>query len=139
MDSLCTAVEDRVQNIVGDLIEPLETYQRHYDDECNTAIQNSSKFWASYQEAISCSLDSRDRYFYLKKEAEKQEVCIEEAMLAHERGLISVEKVQRINKKGVNIKYKAEIASQNYRESMDDLNAIIAQFPSSYSPNLVQL
>jgi hypothetical protein len=32
-------------------------------------------------------------------------------MLAHERGLVSVEKVQRINKKGVNIKYKAEIAS----------------------------
>jgi regulator of PEP synthase PpsR (kinase-PPPase family) len=48
MDSLCGAVEDRVQNIVGDLIEPLETYQKHYVEECDTAIQNSSKFWATY-------------------------------------------------------------------------------------------
>jgi len=47
----------------------------------------------------------------LKSEAEKQEVCIEEAMLAHERGLIAVSKVEKINKKGVNVKYKAELSS----------------------------
>ena len=60
-------------------------------------------------------------------------------MLAHERGLISVEKVQRINKKGVNIKYKAEIASQNYRESIDDLNEVVKTMPTDYSANLGQL
>jgi hypothetical protein len=61
----------------------------------------------------------------LKKEAEKQEVCIEEAMLAHERGLIADSKVQRINKKGVNVKYKAELSSQSYNESICDINKVL--------------
>jgi regulator of PEP synthase PpsR (kinase-PPPase family) len=48
MDSLTGALEERVQNIVGDLIEPLETYQKHYVEECESAVQKSAKFWTSY-------------------------------------------------------------------------------------------
>jgi hypothetical protein len=54
-------------------------------------------------------------------------------MLAHERGLISVEKVQRINKKGVNIKYKAEVSSQTYRDAIGGLNSVIKRMPDDYN------
>ena len=60
-------------------------------------------------------------------------------MLAHERGLIGVEKVQRINKKGVNVKYKAELSSQTYNESILDLNKVIKRMPAEYSSQLTSL
>ena len=69
--------------------------------------------------------EARDRYFYLRQQAEQQEVCIEEAMLAHERDLIPIEKVVRVNKQGVNIKYKAEVANQHYKASIEKCNEII--------------
>jgi len=50
---------------------------------------------------VAATKSARDKYFYLKEEAEKQEVKIEEAMLSHDRGLITIDKVQRISKKGI--------------------------------------
>lgn len=88
---------------------------------------------------MSKQLDAKERFFFLKQQAEQQEVCIEEAMLAHERGLIPLDKVQRISKKGVTVKYKAEVATQTYRQSLDHLNSIIGKIDSSYKPELQKL
>jgi len=41
----------------------------------------------------------------------EQEKLIEKAMVEHEQGKLSTEKVQKISKRGVTIKYKAEVAS----------------------------
>ena len=46
-------------------------------------------------------------------------------MKAHEEGHISTEKVQRINKKGVTVKYKAEVASQTYKQQIEGVNAMV--------------
>jgi hypothetical protein len=39
-------------------------------------------------------------------------------MLGLERGQVRMEKVQRISASNVNIKYKAEIATQNYQNAI---------------------
>lgn len=41
----------------------------------------------------------------------EQEKLIEKAMVEHEQGKLSTEKVQKISKRGVTVKYKAEVAS----------------------------
>ena len=63
LDTLAGKVEDRVQNIVGDLIEPLETYRQHYIAEYASSMENGQKYWATYQDGISSSVDARDKFF----------------------------------------------------------------------------
>ena len=49
-------------------------------------------------------------------------MLIENAMLAHEVGTLSTDQVQKISKKGVTIKYKAEVASQSYKQTIEGVN-----------------
>ncbi len=43
-------------------------------------------------------------------EVEQSEINIEQALLQHEKGEISIEQVQRITNQTLNIKYKAEMS-----------------------------
>ena len=63
--------------------------------------------------------DAKENYFGLKEEADKCDMRIEEAMLSFEQGQIDVERVQQISKQGVHVKYKAELASQAYNQSVN--------------------
>lgn len=53
----------------------------------------------------------KENYFELKQAADKAEIRIQESMMAHERGLVSIDAVQRINKKAIKEKYAAEVAN----------------------------
>ena len=60
-------------------------------------------------------------------------------MQAHEKGQMTVDKVQRISKKGVTIKYKAEVASQTYKQSIEATNNIVRILNLDYTPQLQKL
>ena len=72
-------------------------------------------------------------------DAEQSEICIEQSLLAHEKGLLSLEQVQRITNQTLNIKYKAELASQEYKKEVDTLNGLLGQFADEYKPLLQRL
>ena len=57
-------------------------------------------------------------------------------MQAHEKGQMTVDKVQRISKKGVTIKYKAEVASQTYKQSIEAMNNMAKIINLDYAPQL---
>ena len=57
-------------------------------------------------------------------------------MKQHEQGQMTIDKVQRISKKGVTIKYKAEVASQTYKQSIEATNNMIRVIKLDYSPQL---
>jgi len=49
-------------------------------------------------------------------------VQIEEAMQAHTKGEITHNKVSRINKNSITVKYKAEVACQSFKQSIESTN-----------------
>ena len=72
-------------------------------------------------------------------EVEHSELSIESSLLAFEQGLLSLDQVQRITNQTLNIKYKAELASQDYHVEVDSLNEQIAHFGKEYKPLLQRL
>jgi hypothetical protein len=38
IDTLTNKIDDKVQNVMGDLIEPLQTYIKHYEEQASTSI-----------------------------------------------------------------------------------------------------
>ena len=52
---------------------------------------------------------------------------------------MTIDKVQRISKKGVTIKYKAEVASQTYKQSIEATNNMIRVIKLYYAPQLQKL
>lgn len=58
----------------------------------------------------------------MKEQAIEQEKAIEKAMLDHEQGSLSTIQVQKISKRGVTVKYKAEVASQSYKKAIENVN-----------------
>ena len=94
--SMCQALEECSQQIVGDLVEPLETFTKLHTHDSQDTLQTCSQNWDTYVDYIKESIMSRDRLFDLKQDVEKYEVRLEEAMLALERGQTSSEHVQRV-------------------------------------------
>jgi hypothetical protein len=55
-------------------------------------------------------------------DSEQFEIEIEKALLSHQQGDISAEKVQEVMNNSLNTKYKAQVAQKNYKESIEELN-----------------
>lgn len=66
----------------------------------------------------------------------EQEKAIEDAMEQHEKGTLTTDKVQKISKKGVTVKYKAEVASQSYKKAVERVNKQVKLLHTEYSQNL---
>jgi len=47
--------------------------------------------------------------------------------------------VQKISKKGVTVKYKAEVASQSYKKAIERLNGQVRQLKTEYCQHLQKL
>ena len=139
VDVLATLIEESMQDVVGDLVEPLEMYQKHYTNDCADSIQKGSTIWAQWQEQQVNQKDAKEKFYTLKEQALEQESIIEDAMKQHEQGQMTIDKVQRISKKGVTIKYKAEVASQTYKQSIEATNNLIRVIKMDYSPQLQKL
>jgi len=60
-------------------------------------------------------------------------------MQAHTRGDISHNKVTRINKNSITVKYKAEVACQTFKQAIEQTNVQVANFKSVYCPNIRKL
>jgi len=101
LDSLAFLVEETTISIAGDYIDPIESFTQNYQVLSSEYLERARESFELHTDNLVASKNARDRYFDLKEEAEKQEVNIEEAMLSHDRGLISIDKVQRISKKGI--------------------------------------
>jgi len=53
----------------------------------------------------------QDRYYRLSSDAEQSDVEIEQALLDYEKGLMSIDQVQKVTNATLNVKYRAECAS----------------------------
>ena len=61
-------------------------------------------------------------------------------MLCYERGEVDATQVQQVSKQGVLIKYKAELATNNYKKQLKEMNtALKGEFEETYKPDLMKL
>jgi len=49
---------------------------------------------------------------------------------------LTTDKVQKISKKGVTVKYKAEVASQAYKKAIENVNNNVLTLKTEYSQHL---
>ena len=139
IDTLARVMEDAAQDIVGDMIEPLETYHKHYNEDSQDSIAKSIVIWNSYEDSLKKQKDAKDKFYGLKEQAMEQEKAIEKAMVEHENGTLTTDKVQKISKRGVTVKYKAEVASQTYKKAIEGVNNQVKLLHNDYCPNLQKL
>jgi hypothetical protein len=59
IDVLARLMEDTAQDVVGDLIEPLETYHKNYNDDCKEYLSKSSSLWSMFKEATNKKQEAR--------------------------------------------------------------------------------
>jgi hypothetical protein len=78
-------------------------------------------------------------YLSQREIAERSDTRIEEQMLAFERGEVDVDKVQQVSKQGIILKYKAELATQQYQKTITQMNQFLSEFPLVYKPELSRL
>ena len=52
IDTLCRMIEDSAQDVVGDLIEPLETYHKHYTEDSQESLSKCNALWNQYKDSI---------------------------------------------------------------------------------------
>lgn len=78
-------------------------------------------------------------YYKQMREAESCELRIEKDLLAFEKGEINQSQVQQTTNASLNVKYKAEILSQDYKGQVAAYNAGLARFMDEYQPILQQL
>ena len=50
MDVMARLMEDAAQDIVGDMIEPLETYHKHYSEDSLDCLTKSQQIWGHYKD-----------------------------------------------------------------------------------------
>ena len=84
-------------------------------------------------------LAARAKYSKLMADAEASELSIENALLEHEKGNLSIEAVQKTTTHTMNIKFKAEHACQDYKRHVDSMNTALGQFEDDYKPVLQML
>ena len=69
IDVLSRVIEDASSDIIGDMVEPLETYYKNYSDDSQESIQKSLQIWNQYQDATHQQTDARDKFYNLKEQA----------------------------------------------------------------------
>jgi hypothetical protein len=128
-----------MQEILGSLVEPIDTYQKLYTNDSADSFTKCSNFMNKFKELQKRQQEARDRYFYMKEKAHQQDLQIEEAMQAHDRGDISHNKVTRINKNSITVKYKAEVACQSFKHAIESTNQQVKAIETQFMPNMKKL
>jgi len=66
LDSLATIIDDTTHTVTGDLIEPLDTYSRNYQNDSNESFASANSAWSSYQESQTAVRNAKLKYFEYK-------------------------------------------------------------------------
>eukprot|EP00347_Sterkiella_histriomuscorum_P007183 403349944 len=139
MEDIAQQIQSKVDTVFNDLIEPLEQYQKNYIQTNSELISQSKTYWHTLEEEKRKLHLIQDRYYKLMTEVEQSEISIEVALLEHEKGILNLDQVQRITNQTLNVKYKTELASQDYKREVEYVNQQLSRFDSEYKPLLQKL
>jgi hypothetical protein len=102
-------------------------------------ITKAKDYWTDLEEHRVRLETQQDRYYRLSSDAEQSDVEIEQALLDHEKGLMTIEQVQRITNSTLNVKYRAECASQDYKKEVEVINEYLSELNITYKPLLKKI
>ena len=117
-------------------MEPFDHYQRSYVNTSSDLLHDSKVLWTELEDHRIKLETQQDRYYRLSNDAEQTDIEIEQALLEHERGLMTLEQVQRITNQTLNVKYRAELASQDYKLEVEKMNDFLVTLNKDYKPLL---
>ncbi|CDW76802.1 tbc domain-containing protein [Stylonychia lemnae] len=139
IEEISHKVSQKVTIIYNDLIEPLEVYQKNYVQTSTELISQAKTYWHTLEDEKKKLSLIKERYCKLMSDVEQSEIQIEVALLQHEKGVITLEQVQKITNSTLNVKYKAELASQEYKKEVEYVNLQLSKFGVEYKPMLSKL
>jgi len=121
------------------IYNPSILFTKHYVEQ-NKRYLDESKFFLSEIDIARKQVEKNRLKYYrrssLKLESERE---IEIKLKEHEDGLITFEQMQDTANKALNIKYKTEVALQDYKQEIEYLNNLINDTDRKYKPCLVAL
>ena len=70
LDDIAKTVNDKTSIVFGDLIEPLEQYQKHYVQTSNELISQAKTYWHTLEEEKKKMHYIKDKYYKLMGDVE---------------------------------------------------------------------
>ena len=112
---------------------------KHYVDQNLRFLEEAEKFTAQVELSKKNVLKAKRKYFRKCQEKTACEQAIEIKIKQHQDGLIDFEQVQDIANRSINIKYKAEVSFQEYKQEVEQCNDLLSSVDNDYKPILTSL
>lgn len=121
------------------LYNPSVLFSKHYVEQNKKHLDDAKQYIADIQAAkkqVATAQAKYEKRCDMKIESEQE---IELKLKEHEEGLITFEQMQETANKAVNVKYKAEVSLQDYKQDVEYLNGLIDAFDTRYRISLNSL
>lgn len=146
MSSFCSEMKNMLDTMKTKAAEfdeliynPSILFTKHYVEQNRKYLDDAKKYLAEIEAARKQVEKSKLKYEKRSDLKEGSEQEIEQKLREHEEGVITFEQMQETANKAVNIKYKAEVALQDYKQDVEYLNNLIADSDKRYRPCLASL
>jgi hypothetical protein len=121
------------------LYNPSMLFTKHYVEQSRKHLDEGKRYLAEIEAARKQVIVSKRTYEKrcdLKVDSENE---IELKLKEHEEGKITFEQMQETANRAVNVKYKAEVSLQDYKQDVEYLNSLISEVDVRYKPSLTAL
>lgn len=121
------------------LYNPSVMFTKHYIEQCKKYLDQSKYYLIEVKNARDHVDKSYKRYTKICEAKYDSELEIEAKLKDHEEGIITFDQMQEISNKALNVKYKAEVTFQEYKQDVEYLNGLITDGETKYKPSLKSL
>lgn len=121
------------------LYNPSVMFTKHYIEQCKKYLDQSKYYLIEVKNARDHVDKSYKRYTKICEAKHDSELEIEAKLKDHEEGIITFDQMQEISNKALNVKYKAEVTFQEYKQDVEFLNGLISDAETKYKPSLKSL
>lgn len=77
--------------INSDIMDSMDNYSKQYSQQQGEYLTQAKNYWNELEDHRQRLEVQQDRYYRLSSDAEQSDVEIEQALLDHEKGLLSID------------------------------------------------
>ena len=139
LQGIIQIIDDRVQLMENDIIEPLNMYIQHHNGISESQQEKANEIMNNFRQAETDHRQAQIDHYNLGSKQETNEINIEKALLQKQQGEIDDEKLQEVMNESVNTLYQTQQAEQRYKETIENLNKAKDEMENDYKAVLQQL
>ena len=139
MKNMLIDMKEKLEEFDYLLYNPSILFMKHYQDQSKKYQEIARKYIQEVEAARHQVSKAQKKYIKHSDAKVESEVEIETKLKEHEEGIITFAQMQEISNKALNVKYKAEVSFQEYKQEVDYLNNVLIDAETDFIPALACL